>query len=892
MPLPLSSPSKAPENVLPDPLTGSPVQKKVDMLRANVIALAEADAEDWSAMLALCDTPMTDFSAEDQTTAQRILLSARIWAITQGDTVPSYRLSEPDRVTIRESFIRVAAITPDYYTTSCFRPYLDSVGYLIPDRYQAYCYLRTACKFEGRMAWLRKLRVQGLALFGAASAADDDEDVSAEVKNILVTLPDVMGELTSAFLEVQQSFSLTDVERIECAASLLDLKIRQAAPWDAHDIAQEILALPCPTARQLAAFPVSPAPQAVSNSLTPQCWAFLWELGHAQANNHAAIRRCYPLELGGPFCDGMRLVLESLYAPKEQALMLLGQGADLLCECREAIEDFFGSGLLVAGPNGLVEIDYWDTALFLPLLGEELLLDLLENHEEDYPAQGELLALYRLFDLARHGPRDADKDKGDTPIAKVANLYPYSISLQYLMAHHHEKYIDRITVLLDAICRSVTEGRDPEKNFYLRSELKDGVFAPEDVPVVLAEMEKLWCVQDAMSPAVRKVWEGLLVDIFAVLKLQPPAGIDQVLVHARRHEEELRQAGFDFSLGYFEQKGGDLSAALAHYLACAQKEGAPVHEALSQNIRSLLNSEERPESLAGMESALAAAATTKLVALVQPLLALARQRQQASHQENQLHKTAVNRWPSLSQPARKLLGALQSIQTFSSFEELGSYAGMEAKWAKIHYHKLLSDAMLLEDRKGSYRINPYIQPLLAQESLHAVVGRIVRTQGTSAVKQVFNSQREFSIYQVLLQLCPNQLVFPNSSLQSIMAYDQMKELVSADDFGYYLRASVDIVIVSTTTYLPMVAIEIDSIYHDTDRQKTNDDKKDRLFAAGGVPFMRLRPMGSPSESTIRGQVAAHLDDMVRAMRTDLPGYAQAKSLLQDLGHSGPLPVLQ
>ena len=65
-------------------------------------------------------------------------------------------------------------------------------------------------------------------------------------------------------------------------------------------------------------------------------------------------------------------------------------------------------------------------------------------------------------------------------------------------------------------------------------------------------------------------------------------------------------------------------------------------------------------------------------------------------------------------------------------------------------------------------------------------------------------------------------------------------------------------------------------------QQRNDDKKDRLFASAGIPFMRLRPVGSPSENTIRAQVAEHVDELVRSLRADLPGYDQARGLLESL----------
>lgn len=64
--------------------------------------------------------------------------------------------------------------------------------------------------------------------------------------------------------------------------------------------------------------------------------------------------------------------------------------------------------------------------------------------------------------------------------------------------------------------------------------------------------------------------------------------------------------------------------------------------------------------------------------------------------------------------------------------------------------------------------------------------------------------------------------------------------------------------------------------------RQEDNKKDWLFAAAGIPFMRLRPVGSPSENTIRAQVAEHVDELVRSLRADLPGYDQARGLLEDL----------
>lgn len=72
--------------------------------------------------------------------------------------------------------------------------------------------------------------------------------------------------------------------------------------------------------------------------------------------------------------------------------------------------------------------------------------------------------------------------------------------------------------------------------------------------------------------------------------------------------------------------------------------------------------------------------------------------------------------------------------------------------------------------------------------------------------------------------------------------------------------------------LSRLAIELDSVWNDTERQQKNDDKKDRLFASAGGPFFCLRPVGNPSENTVRAQVTVHADKLVRSLRADLLGY--------------------
>ncbi|WP_186266775.1 DUF2726 domain-containing protein [Burkholderia gladioli] len=248
-------------------------------------------------------------------------------------------------------------------------------------------------------------------------------------------------------------------------------------------------------------------------------------------------------------------------------------------------------------------------------------------------------------------------------------------------------------------------------------------------------------------------------------------------------------------------------------------------------------------------------------------------------------RTAPNRWPGLTRPARQLLTTISAVPDCRSTEELALHAGMEEVWVRRHHSVLVNSGMLLL-RDGSYVINPAIASYVALESRHGVVSRIIPSSGTSTIKQVLYRATEIKLYQIFVQLCPNHLVFPNYALSSLMEAERVKPLVSTAEYDYYFKASVDAVVVSTITYFPLLAVEFDSPEHDSPRQQENDRKKDRLFATSGIPFTRLRLVGNPSEHVVRGQIAEALEELVKCLRNDSPVYVQAVNLLQDLAGFG------
>lgn len=869
-------PPKAGTSLAPEPASGVIADaRSVALATLKQTAGPYLDANDWAALARLARKPVEAIEPADREAGAVWLARALVLALTRG-TLELSGLEESEHEELQRALRLLAQMETAFHQAPEFDLYLRALPHTYEATVQAFLRLTRACAETPRFDWVRRLRGYALQLM------ESDEffpDLTSEELQLRGTLPQVDVVLSDAYGAIEAIGDLSEDDRLLLRVLRAELETKMAEPWDYSRVAEAIRRLPTPSLDDLRGFGDGPG----DRHLTPAAWAFLWELSISRPDDLAELLTRYPTPLFCEPCDSLVPVVRSLVvAPSASVDEHLIEGIRRLMRFSSGWTDWVGDSITLMSSAGPTEIPLSHGALRVPSVSE-LLLRLVEMAPGSYPRFHELQSLWRIFDASTRYEPLADEEDADENMKGLAWVCAQSVSFQFAAAAAVQGVAGRAKLLLDAVRRCVAENASPPHSYF------DGNFDEEGLTVdqtaaVMDGIAALVPLREQMSPDVERLWRGVVKPLFAAASRVEGETRHRTLNLAREFSEDLLAAGDSFRLGYLEQVVGDPGNALDYYLinldTSKELEEAAVKNAqlLWRNAKSLSVVTELVEALR------AASSTNKRADVVRQLFADAQARANTLNQQEQFERTAVNRWPSLTAPARKLLGVLAAIQRYNGFRELGEYAGMNEEWAERHYDKLVELGMvLLSD--SSYRINPYIEPLLARESQHAVVGRIVRAQGTSAVKQVFNSQREFTIYQVMVQLCPNHLVFPNSSLQSIMSYERMKELVSEDDFGYYLRASVDIVVVSSTTYLPMLAIEVDSVWHDTERQQRNDDKKDRLFAAAGIPFMRLRPVGSPPEETIRGQVAEHLDELVRTLRVDLPGYEQARTLLEDL--SGP-----
>ena len=784
-----------------------------------------------------------------------------------------------DKEALAQALESLREYTPDFHLTPEFELYLRSLGYGPKAALTAFTLLVKACEVQPfRMDWLQTLRGYTLRLLEDNDEQYEEEDRLTDEERERVRHSDLDVVLREAFENASQAEDLAPDDRVLLTALRADLDMRLAEPWEAEKVQRWLRVLEPDAASRAACYDG----EGGRPSLTPTAWAFQWELANASPNQLPQILVRHEAGFNDLRCEGLRLVAKGLLHPEMGDEPLLA-GLQLLAHDVENSDGLYGHSLCLRKPEG---VRYFPVG-WQNFHTEELwtlMIRLVEGLAVDDPRAATVVMLARIWEkAASYMPFDDDDEPAQAydqrpDLVWLCDKIP---PLDFQAASVLPTAAVRLRRHLELVLRWAEADEVPTSK-HVWADLSDAHLDVEQRAGLLTLLESIHPLMVRMRQPTLAFFEELLPRF--VDELVSGLGPDhqsEVLDITSMYADELVAADHAHHLAWLAHSTGRNYAAADWYTRILRGDGA--HKAwAAKNLQGLLN---KLIELADVEAAIDLLNEAEFADDQEPnratLLSTAHSKRSALEQKEQYERTAVNRWPKLTQPARQILSVLDQIKSYRGFAELGSYAGMDAIWAERHYDKLVETGMVLVGPDG-YSINPHIAPLLARENQHAVVGRIVRASGTTAVKQVFNSQREFTIYQVMVQLCPNHLVFPNCGLQSFMSYERMKELVVDDDFGYYLRASVDILVVSSTTYLPLLAIEVDSNWHDTDRQKKNDSKKDRLFAMAGVPFLRLQPVGNPSEAVIRGQVAEHLDDLVRTLREDMPGYDQARALLTNL----------
>lgn len=110
---------------------------------------------------------------------------------------------------------------------------------------------------------------------------------------------------------------------------------------------------------------------------------------------------------------------------------------------------------------------------------------------------------------------------------------------------------------------------------------------------------------------------------------------------------------------------------------------------------------------------------------------------------------------------------------------------------------------------------------------------------------LFKSKQESDFFDALRETFPTYQIYPNVATSCLLDWDLLRNDLTSEEQDYFFKSIVDFVVFDQMDqYFPKFFFEIDSVYHDFDRQKKNDRLKDAIFAKAGVQIYRLRKQKS------------------------------------------------
>lgn len=521
---------------------------------------AHINADQWDALLELSELSWKDFALLEQEDAKVYLLRIRAWAIVHGGDKSYFKLTEPERTELTALLANFAQLTTDFYRHPEFKLFLSLRDHSLEHAVAAYTHLATACQSVVDMDWLAQLRRHAKRLL-RPQLFEDEEPTEAQ-QLLLVQTSDVSTVLETAYAFAKKSDALTKENCLLLATYQAELRATTAEARDYAKVATAIRSLPSPSRAQVASMPAIDGPDAVSQGLTPDGWAFLYELGHAPLSEYSQLLSEYPKEFGCAPVDGLRQLVASLLASGEEVDAALQRAVNLLADFFDETTEFFGSHLAITGTEGPVWVEIGSDTLYLPLNVEELLLRVAEHAPSTYPRTGLLLSLYRVFDAhSSYGElesKDVHKDIGIV-------LGKGSLPFQFILAGVYEDVAVNAVLLGYSLRHCIEAGENPPRHYFPRN-IAAEKYSKEDALHILEMLEQLVPLRDRMTRAVVDIWLDLARNVFPALTHSDASLQKRTLALARKVRLDLLNKSLAFSLGYLEHVAGDPQAALDYYL--------------------------------------------------------------------------------------------------------------------------------------------------------------------------------------------------------------------------------------------------------------------------------------------------------------------------------------
>jgi len=203
-----------------------------------------------------------------------------------------------------------------------------------------------------------------------------------------------------------------------------------------------------------------------------------------------------------------------------------------------------------------------------------------------------------------------------------------------------------------------------------------------------------------------------------------------------------------------------------------------------------------------------------------------------------------------------------------SIEQLSTATKQKVPYVEKNLAELINMGMLSQ-QNGRFFIDPVIEKLVEDYVDAKLERQIIQVDQTNMSRPMFFHESEITLYRVLLDLFPQHFVFPNISLKTIVDVDKMRNAISSEHMSYLFMAHVDFAIISTSSYMPVLAIEKDSVYHDNNTSNKKDEMKNSIFKLSGIPLIRVRCNKAMTADKLKQEIRTATKELIVTLQKDV-----------------------
>lgn len=156
-------------------------------------------------------------------------------------------------------------------------------------------------------------------------------------------------------------------------------------------------------------------------------------------------------------------------------------------------------------------------------------------------------------------------------------------------------------------------------------------------------------------------------------------------------------------------------------------------------------------------------------------------------------------------------------------------------YAKNFPDDIACSAIILRYQESQPKVVAHSQ----SHTLHVTENKNISSEDHTI--SLFKSMQEYHFYKAVRDVFPTYFVFPNASFNAVLNLSSLKARLNKDELNYFYSGLIDCVVIDPeNNYKPTKFFELDSPFHDNDKQLSKDRIKDSILAKAGQSLIRIR----------------------------------------------------